>query len=49
MGAMRAEDKSFAEKIDRQEILVGVEGLGIDLKEHAAKLIEVFNKMPELR
>ena len=42
-------DKSFAAKIDRQEILVGVEGLGLDLKEHATKLIEVFNKMKELK
>lgn len=34
-------DKAFAAKIDREEILMGVEGLGIDLKEHIETLIKV--------
>lgn len=33
-------DKAFAAKIDREEILMGVEGLGIDLKEHIELLIK---------
>jgi predicted hydrolase (HD superfamily) len=33
-------DKSFAAKIDREEILMGVEGLGVDLKEHIELLIK---------
>jgi lysyl-tRNA synthetase class 2 len=36
-------DKAFAAKIDREEIKMGVEGLGIDLKEHIENLIQVFN------
>ena len=42
-------DKAFAAKIDREEIKLGVEGLGADLKEHIQKLIDVFSQMPELR
>ena len=37
-------DKSFAKKVDRQEILRGVEGLGIDFTEHISLLIEVFKQ-----
>ena len=42
-------DKSFAAKIDRAEIMVGVDGLQIDLGEHMQKLIEVFGQMDELK
>lgn len=42
-------DKAFAAKIDREEIKLGVEGLGLDLKEHMQTLIEVFSTMEELR
>jgi len=42
-------DRAFAAKIDREEIKLGVEGLGADLKEHMQKLIEVFSQMPELK
>ena len=42
-------DKAFAAKIDREEIMVGVEGLGIEIKDHVQKLIEVFQKMDELK
>jgi putative nucleotidyltransferase with HDIG domain len=38
-------DKAFAAKIDREEIKMGVEGLGIELKEHAQNLIDVFSKL----
>lgn len=36
-------DKAFAAKIDREEILMGVEGLGVELKEHIELLIKVNN------
>ncbi len=42
-------DKAFAAKIDREEIMLGVEGLGLDLKEHMQTLIEVFNEMRDLK
>ena len=42
-------DKAFAAKIDRAEIMTGVEGLGLDLKEHMQKLIDVFAGMEELK
>lgn len=42
-------DKAFAAKIDREEIKMGVEGLGADLKEHIQKLIEVFAGMEQLQ
>lgn len=42
-------DKAFAAKIDRTEIMTGVEGLGLDLKEHIQKLIDVFAGMEELK
>ena len=38
-------DKAFAAKIDREEIMMGVAGLGLDLKEHMQKLIKVFDTM----
>lgn len=41
-------DKAFAAKIDREEIQMGVAGLGIELKEHMENLIGVFAPMPEL-
>ncbi len=42
-------DKAFAAKIDRDEIMMGVTGLGLDLKEHMQKLIGVFGQMEELK
>ena len=42
-------DKAFAAKIDREEIMMGVEGLKLDLKEHMQKLIGVFGTMEELK
>lgn len=42
-------DKSFAAKIDREEIMMGVDGLGIDLGEHMTKLITVFQEIDELK
>ena len=38
-------DKAFAAKIDREEIMFGVEKLGVDFSEHIQKLIEVFKPM----
>lgn len=38
-------DKAFAAKIDREEILLGVQGLGIELKDHIQRLIDVFKGM----
>jgi len=40
---------SFAAKIDREEISMGVEGLGVDMKEHIQKLITVFTEIDELK
>ncbi len=42
-------DRAFAAKIDREEIKMGVDGLGVELKEHIQKLIDVFSQMPELK
>lgn len=42
-------DKAFAAKIDRAEIQLGVEGLGIELKDHIQRLIDVFKTMEELK
>lgn len=42
-------DKNFAAKIDREEIMMGVEGLGVELGDHMTKLIGVFNEMDELK
>ncbi len=36
-------DKGFAAKVDRDDIMVGVEGLGTDLGEHIQLLIEAFS------
>ncbi|MBI2414433.1 HD domain-containing protein [candidate division WWE3 bacterium] len=35
-------DKTFAAKIDREEILFGIEKLGVEFKEHVEFLIEVY-------
>ncbi|MCA9371410.1 lysine--tRNA ligase [Candidatus Woesebacteria bacterium] len=37
-------DKAFAAKIDREEIRSGVEGLGIELKDHIKRLIDIFQE-----
>lgn len=42
-------DKAFAAKVDRNEITTGVDGLGLDLKEHIQKLISVFQTIDELK
>ena len=41
-------DKAFAAKIDRAEIQLGVDGLGIELQQHIQNLINVFKEMPEV-
>jgi lysyl-tRNA synthetase class 2 len=38
-------DKSFAAKIDREEILFGIEKLEVDFNEHVDFLIDVYSKM----
>ena len=38
-------DKGFAAKIDRDEIMFGIEKFGVDFGEHVAKMIEVFSNM----
>ncbi len=40
-------DKSFASKIDRNEIKIGVDELGISLDEHFTFLIEIFKKFQD--
>ncbi len=40
-------NKGFAAKIDREEIMLGVTGLKLDLKEHIQYLIQIFENMPE--
>jgi predicted hydrolase (HD superfamily) len=47
--AKKFKDKAFAAKIDRAEIQMGVDGLGLELKEHITKLIDVFSKMEEFK
>lgn len=39
-------DKAFAAKVSREEILYGVEELGVDFSEHVTFLIEVFGRFP---
>ncbi|MFA9289342.1 MAG: lysine--tRNA ligase [Weeksellaceae bacterium] len=41
-------DKNFAAKIDREEIMLGIDGLGFELSDHMTRLISVFTQMPEL-
>ena len=38
-------DKSFAQKIDRADIIRGIEGLGIDFSEHIELLSKAFEKI----
>lgn len=40
-------DKAFAAKIDRGEIMYGVEQLDVDLGEHMVELARIFEGMPE--
>jgi len=42
-------DKSFAAKIDRQEVLWGLELLGVSLEEHIERLIIVYQEMDLLQ
>jgi predicted hydrolase (HD superfamily) len=45
----RFKDKSFAKKINREEVMYGVEKFGITFEEHIQNLINVFSKMEELK
>lgn len=38
----KLKDKSFAAKVEREEVYKGVELMGVDLKEHIAFIIEVL-------
>ncbi|OGC47324.1 hypothetical protein A2886_00055 [candidate division WWE3 bacterium RIFCSPHIGHO2_01_FULL_42_13] len=38
-------DRAFAAKIDREEVMFGVEKLGVDFSEHIQKLVDVFKPM----
>lgn len=38
-------EKTFAAKIDREDIMFGIENFGVDFSEHVAKMIEIFSKM----
>lgn len=40
----RFKDKAFAAKINRDDIMVGVDALGISLDEHIANLIRIFSE-----
>lgn len=42
-------DKSFAAKIDREEIQFGITKLGVDFDEHVQFLIDVYQNMDELK
>ncbi|OGC45155.1 hypothetical protein A2V49_02455 [candidate division WWE3 bacterium RBG_19FT_COMBO_34_6] len=42
-------DKAFAKKIDRDDIIYGIEKSGVDFDEHVEFLISVFKKMGELK
>ncbi len=42
-------DKAFARKVNREDITYGVEKFGIEFSEHVNFLIDVFNKMAELK
>ena len=42
-------DKSFAAKIDRAEIMLGVDGMELDLGDHMSTLIAVFQEIEELK
>jgi predicted hydrolase (HD superfamily) len=43
----KLKDKSFAAKVEREEVHKGVELLGVDLKDHIAFIIEVLRKNRE--
>lgn len=43
----KLKDKSFAAKVERDEVYQGVELLGVDLKEHIAFIIDVLRKHKE--
>jgi predicted hydrolase (HD superfamily) len=40
----KLKDKSFAAKVERDEVYKGAELLGVDLAEHIAFIIEVLKK-----
>ncbi|MEM6806776.1 MAG: HD domain-containing protein [Bacteroidota bacterium] len=43
----KLKDKKFAAKVEREEIQVGVELLGVDLNEHIAFIVEVLERNKE--
>lgn len=43
----KLKDKSFAAKVERDEVYKGVEHLGVDLNEHIAFIIDVLKKNKE--
>jgi lysyl-tRNA synthetase class 2 len=42
-------DHKFAAKLNREEMTLGMEGLGVDPSDHINLLISVFEKMPEFQ
>ena len=42
-------DKHFARKIDREEIMLGIDKLGVEFNEHVQVLIDVYKDMEELK
>mgnify|MGYP005835675637 CR=1 FL=1 len=42
-------DSTFAQKINRDDIVYGIEKLGVEFDSHVMLLISVFEKMPELK
>ena len=42
-------DKGFAKKIDREDIMFGIESFGVDFNEHVSFLIDVYQNMEELK
>jgi len=43
----KLKDKNFAAKVEREEIMAGIEMLGVDLNEHIAFIIEVLENHKE--
>ena len=42
-------DKAFARKVDREDILYGIDQFKVDFSEHVQFLINVYSKMEELK
>ncbi len=43
----KLKDKSFAAKVNREDIITGAEGLGVDLSEHIQFVIEAMQDIAE--